>query len=103
MPELPEVETVVGGLKEILPNEVIKTLELSDKLFRVPYPQNFKEQIIRAKVKRVYRRAKYIIIELDNAKNIIIHLGMSGKLLLGDNIPVKKHDHARILFASGKQ
>lgn len=103
MPELPEVETVVRGLKKSLTQERILRLELSDKSFRLPYPKTFKNDVQNAEIKQVYRRAKYIIIELGNNKNIIIHLGMSGKVLVGDNIPPKKHDHARFFLASGKQ
>ena len=103
MPELPEVETVVRGLKASIANEVIKTLELSNKSFRIPYPKDFIAQITGAKVKDIHRRAKYIIIELNNAKSIIIHLGMSGKVLVGDKLVAKNHDHARFSFVSGQQ
>lgn len=103
MPELPEVETVVRGLKGSIVNEVIETLELSNKFFRVPYPIDFISQVTGAKVKNIHRKAKYILIDLSNSRHIIIHLGMSGKILVGRNLTVKIHDHARFSFISGKQ
>lgn len=101
MPELPEVETVVRGLKQSLIGQVIKNLSLSGKKFRYPYPSNFSEQIIGTKIINIKRRAKYILIELENLKTIIIHLGMSGKVLVGESLNNAKHDHADFEFQSG--
>jgi formamidopyrimidine-DNA glycosylase len=103
MPELPEVETVVRGLKKSLLDENIETLELSNKSFRVAYPKDFILRVRNAVIKNIRRQAKYIIIELNNASNIIIHLGMSGRVQVGNHIAVKNHDHARFHFYSGKQ
>lgn len=100
MPELPEVETVVRGLKESIIGQIIESLVMSGKSFRYPYPADFEEQIQGASITDVKRRAKYILIELNNSKTILIHLGMSGKILVGHNLPQAKHDHADLEFVS---
>ena len=103
MPELPEVETVVRGLKSSLIGEVIKSLVMSGKKFRYPYPADFEAMISGSKILDIKRRAKYIFIELENLKTIVIHLGMSGKVLVGSNLPNLKHDHAYFEFESNIQ
>ncbi len=100
MPELPEVETVVRGIKGALIGQQIKSLTLSGKNFRFPYPEDFELRIIGDKIVDVKRRAKYILIYLENDKCIVIHLGMSGKLLVGKNLVPAKHDHAIFEFHS---
>jgi len=95
MPELPEVETVVQGLKKILPhNKIIKVVRSNYNL-RIPYPENFPEELTGAYILEVIRVAKYIIINTDLEKSIVIHLGMSGRLLSQNitNLNPQKHDH----------
>lgn len=80
MPELPEVETVVRQLKKKIKNFKIVDVDIkSNKVFF-----GDKTEIIGAIVKDVARRAKMIIIALDNKKYILIHLKMSGQLVYED-------------------
>jgi formamidopyrimidine-DNA glycosylase len=85
MPELPEVETVVNGLKSTVLGRRINKVEVSGKKLRVAFPNDFKQSLEGAEILAVQRRAKYIIMELSN---------QSGKLLLSDRNPVL-HDHVR--------
>jgi formamidopyrimidine-DNA glycosylase len=77
MPELPEVETVVSRLNEVLPNNVIKNVVvLRDKSF-----QGKVDDLIGSTIESVSRRAKIISINLDNGLRILVHLKMTGQLI----------------------
>lgn len=103
MPELPEVETIVKGLRQNIIKDTIINVKFSCKQLRQPYPKNIIKNITNARIERVYRKAKYIMIELDNNYHIVIHLGMSGRLLVGTDLPKQKHDHAFLRLKSSKQ
>ena len=79
MPELPEVETVKRGLEPILLGQVIIAVELRRTNLRFPFPERFVEKLTGAKVLSLARRAKYILIDLDNNHTLISHLGMTGR------------------------
>ena len=98
MPELPEVETIVRALeKAVLGVDIIKSSVYCNK-FRVKTPDDFCKRIDGAKIVRVRRIAKYIVVDLDNGESIIWHLGMSGriKFIQDKNAPLEKHDHVVI-------
>lgn len=101
MPELPEVETIVRGLEQNIINETIISAKFSNKQLRAPYPSL--DLIINTKIQKVFRRAKYILLQLNNNHHLIVHLGMSGRLLVGTNLMKKKHDHAILTLGSSKQ
>ncbi len=97
MPELPEVETIRQSLlNRILNHKIIKVNRITNLKLKQHIPINI-ELIERAIILSVERRSKYLIIKLDNKVNLIIHLGMSGKLLIKDHdyFP-QKHDHFSI-------
>ena len=100
MPELPEVETVIRGIRTRLLNQTINKCELSSKKLRYPLTRNFKKSILFTKVINISRRAKYILINLNNDKTIIIHLGMSGRIILSSNNKNLKfkHTHMTLYF-----
>ena len=81
MPELPEVETVVRGLREPLIGHTIQSMWHDwEKTIHSPNPAEFSARASRVKmVKAVNRRAKYILIELDT-DTLMVHLKMSGRL-----------------------
>jgi formamidopyrimidine-DNA glycosylase len=97
MPELPEVEVVRQGLQKHLPGRLIAAVKSTHKKLRLPLPQKLMAQyIIGAKVLSVDRRAKYLLIRMDNDATMAIHLGMSGRLgLFPTSARLKKHDHLR--------
>ena len=78
MPELPEVETVRRGLAPALEGARIARVELRRPDLRFPFDPAFRRALEGARVESVSRRAKYLILKLDNGRAVIAHLGMSG-------------------------
>jgi len=98
MPELPEVETTIKSLN-ILKNKKVIKVDIHIKKLRYLVPFLDLKNIINYKIINLRRIAKYIIIDLDNAKSIIIHLGMSGRLkIVKNNVALNKHDHLVFKF-----
>jgi len=96
MPELPEVEVICRGLAPHLEGRRLLSVSFSQKKLRLPMPT---EEAVAAMngetVVAVKRRAKYIIIALGNSAEVIIHLGMTGRLgIFPQGSPGAKHDHA---------
>ena len=100
MPELPEVETTCRGLKPHVENYIIQQVSVRDKRLRYPIADNFEQQCTQQKIKRLSRRSKYLIFELEHGY-VLLHLGMSGHLrVLPINTPNKKHDHVDIILSN---
>lgn len=102
MPELPEVETIKTALeKSIGKTNIIKVL-INNKNLRKKIPEDLAERTVGANITSYHRRAKYIILTLDNDLSLILHLGMSGKIKIFDNTPeLVKHDHVVIETGNG--
>ncbi len=98
MPELPEVETVRKGLQN-LEGKKVKSVFRSDKKMRIASTLDL-EELKNAKILEITRRARYLIINFDNKKSLIIHLGMSGKITLKHEFNKLKHDHFALEFAN---
>ncbi len=104
MPELPEVETIVRGLRErVLRRRIARvTLRRSDILLTVP--EDFVGSLTSRKILDVSRYGKYILIALDRAdghlskKFLLIHLGMTGQLVLADRNQAEPR-HTHVVFA----
>ncbi len=101
MPELPEVETVKRGLAPVMEGARISHVELRRKNLRFPFPENFDETLKGQKITSLGRRAKYLLVDLENDVTVIMHLGMSGsfRIEVDDNsqIPgVFHHDRSKI-------
>ncbi len=80
MPELPEVETVKTGLQPALEGHRFTHVETRRKNLRIPFPKDFAKRLIGRRVTRLWRRAKYIMADLDNGETLVVHLGMSGRM-----------------------
>jgi formamidopyrimidine-DNA glycosylase len=97
MPELPEVETVCRGLAPHLEGRRLVRVDQLRKRLRIPFPKGFVKKLEGRRVERVGRRAKYILVTLDDGQVLIIHLGMSGRMTVtpapGGAPPPGKHDH----------
>ena len=78
MPELPEVETVRRGLEPALVGARLAAVEQRRPDLRFPFPERFAERLTGRRVEALRRRAKYLIIDLDGAEVLVMHLGMSG-------------------------
>ena len=105
MPELPEVETVCRGLSPVLEGAIFQDVIVRQYKLRIPVPSNIREKLVSRRVVKVRRRAKYILIELDDSGVIIGHLGMSGRMTIyrtGEQIPpAGQHDHIDFRFTVG--
>jgi len=101
MPELPEVETVLQGLKPIMKGFKINKVVQNRLDLRYPFPENFVERLTGRLITDISRRAKYMIADLDSGESLIIHLGMSGRVSVTKDYHPKKHDHAIFHMSSG--
>jgi formamidopyrimidine-DNA glycosylase len=98
MPELPEVETTRRGLERVLDGAIIKTVDVRRRDLRWPIPADLETRLCGHKVSRLTRRAKYILVELDDDSVWMIHLGMSGRIIVekaGSN-EVSKRDEPHV-------
>jgi formamidopyrimidine-DNA glycosylase len=98
MPELPEVETVRRGLMPRLVGRRVVRLQQRRPDLRVPLPAKFAARVEGRVVTGIDRRAKYLLIRLDDGQTLIVHLGMSGRMTLHDaesaaSHPLGRHDH----------
>jgi len=82
MPEGPEVETIRRGLELGITGQQIAEVDiLSERSF--PAPRNLVDQIVQgATIKHVARRAKVLLVELDNGYTLMFHLKMTGQIVL---------------------
>jgi formamidopyrimidine-DNA glycosylase len=103
MPELPEVETVCRGLALVLAGRRFLKVEQRRHDLRFPLPPSFAERLTGRTVKRLDRRAKYILVHLDGGEVLAVHLGMTGRFLVchpsrPDNVALGEfaHDHRHV-------
>ncbi|MBN8533318.1 MAG: bifunctional DNA-formamidopyrimidine glycosylase/DNA-(apurinic or apyrimidinic site) lyase [Rhizobiales bacterium] len=114
MPELPEVETVRRGLAPVLEGARIESARLNRPDLRFPFPERFAERLAGATIGPLGRRAKYLLLPLDTGETLIIHLGMSGRVLVEQSGPrtlvgefhhstgrLEAHDHVVITLGGG--
>lgn len=103
MPELPEVETVCRGLRPKLEGQRLNQVIQRRLDLRFPLPENFAERLKGRRVERIERRAKYMLMHLDDGWTMIGHLGMSGRMTMIDGEPPEadKHDHIEFLTEGG--
>ena len=106
MPELPEVETVRRGLQPVLEGRRIVALEQRRPNLRIPFPMGFAGCVVGRRVTALRRRAKYLLVDLEDGQVLICHLGMSGRMVVlpnGSNQPPDKHDHVVFTVESGER
>ncbi|MDO5642349.1 MAG: bifunctional DNA-formamidopyrimidine glycosylase/DNA-(apurinic or apyrimidinic site) lyase [Paracoccus sp. (in: a-proteobacteria)] len=108
MPELPEVETVRRGLLPVLEGQRITRLVLNRDGLRWKFPPDLVQVTTGATVTGLRRRSKYVLLDLDRDASVLIHLGMSGRLLIEgaatagfhrDPAILPRHDH--VVFETG--
>src|SRR5215470_3029340 len=108
MPELPEVETVANGVNQRVAGDVIESVWLGSK------PEPFKtdpvemaEALTGRRIDRVYRVGKHIVFDLAEGEGDpqwIVHLGMTGRLLVSAaSVAVPPHTHAILRLGSGRE
>ncbi len=94
MPELPEVETVRRGLAPVMEGAMIAQADVNRPDLRWPFPPEMAARLTGRQVLGLRRRSKYILADLDSGETLLIHLGMSGRMLIsGDPLGQFVHDH----------
>jgi formamidopyrimidine-DNA glycosylase len=110
MPELPEVETVRAGLLPAMEGQVITLAEVNRPDLRWPFPPNMAQRLGGVRVLALRRRSKYILADLSSGEVLLIHLGMSGRMLvsglvIGEFLQAhsapQKHDHVVLHMQGG--
>lgn len=114
MPELPEVETVVRGLKAVLPGRQIVGVRLGKTDF-IDDPAALERDVPRSRIEQVRRHGKFIILELDRAGahvgndgaqklSLLVHLGMTGQLVVYPaEAPARPHTHVFFTLDDGRE
>ena len=110
MPELPEVETVRRGLAPVMEGQVIAQARVNRPDLRWPFPPDMAARLTGRRITALRRRSKYILADLDSGESLLIHLGMSGRMLVSgdplgrfvhDHPAAEKHDHVVLDMANG--
>jgi formamidopyrimidine-DNA glycosylase len=105
MPELAEVETVRSSLSRDLIGKKIKSVSVTNgrAVRRHKTAKDFRAMVEGHSIKSVQRLGKNLVVGLDNATHLVIHLGMSGQLLRAKNAkdPKPKHTHVVFSFVQG--
>ena len=114
MPELPEVETVRRGLEPVMEDATIRAVHIGRPDLRFPFPPRFAERLTGRRIAGLGRRAKYLLVHLDDGLALIAHMGMSGSFRIENGAGVKTpgefhyprskdicHDHVRFDLERG--
>jgi formamidopyrimidine-DNA glycosylase len=103
MPELPEVETVRRGLAATLSGRRITSVEIHERRLRQPIAADFASTLAGRRIERVRRRAKYLLLDLDDGAIWLVHLGMTGTLVvLPAAEPRRPHTHVVASLDDGR-
>jgi formamidopyrimidine-DNA glycosylase len=103
VPELPEVEIVRRSLERLIVGQTIAAVEVREPRLRRPLAADFTVSLAGRAICQVGRRGKYLHVGLDNGQVWLIHLGMTGQLVVGrpDESP-RPHDHVIIVLSNGQ-
>jgi formamidopyrimidine-DNA glycosylase len=110
MPELPEVETVRRGLLPVMEGQKIHEAQVNRPDLRFALPKDMATRLTGQTVQALRRRSKYILADLSSGETLLIHLGMSGRMLISgaqlgqfhhDHPAPQKHDHVVLTMQSG--
>ncbi len=98
MPELPEVETVARSIARIVGRRIVSAEFTCLRILRGD-PERMSADLAGRRIRGVRRRGKFIVIDLDGGYCLVVHLGMTGKLLLGGT--PERHTHAIVNLDRG--
>ncbi len=102
MPELPEVETTLRGIRPYLLSQTVSHLQVRERRLRWPVEDGLEKILENQRILDVTRRAKYLLIACENG-TLIVHLGMSGSLRLVEaHLPCGKHEHIDLVLSNGR-
>lgn len=100
MPELPEVETTMRGIRPWLDQQRLEAIVVREPRLRWPVPEAV-QQAVGARVTGLRRRAKYLLLETEAGGDLLVHLGMSGSLrVVTDGAEPRLHDHFDLVTGS---
>lgn len=99
MPELPEVETVTRSIAPLVGRRIVSAEFRCLRILRGGDPDRMAARLAGRRIAAVKRYGKFIVLSLDKGGYLVVHLGMTGRLLLGG--PVGKHTHAILTFDRG--
>jgi len=112
MPELPEVETVVRGLRQVLPGRRILRVRLGPKRNFIDDPPSIERELPGTRVKAVTRHGKFLVFDLDRERSdhngekiaLLMHLGMTGQItVVPPEAPVAPHTHVFLDLDNGRE
>jgi formamidopyrimidine-DNA glycosylase len=102
VPELPEVETTLRGIRPHLEGRRIERLVVRQPRLRLPIPADLPERLAGLSIGGLTRRAKYLLVEVGGGC-LILHLGMSGSLrLVTAGLAPTRHDHVDLVLTDGR-
>lgn len=102
MPELPEVETTLRGIKPWICGHIIQQVRIHNRHLRWPVPDSLATDITGQSLLELHRRGKYLLFKFPTG-TMLVHLGMSGSLRLTEaTAPLHKHDHLQWTFNNGR-
>ena len=99
MPELPEVETVVRSIRPLVGRRIVSAEFRNLRILRGGDPDAMALRLAGRRIKAVTRYGKFIVATLGGGGYLLVHLGMTGRLLLGGE--AGKHTHAIFTFDRG--
>jgi formamidopyrimidine-DNA glycosylase len=101
VPELPEVETTRRLIAPFLEHRVIaEVITTRPSYFFLTAPHVISRELVGRRCDRLERRGKYLIAHLDDGRRLLLHLGMTGKLLV-TSFEADAHTHLRMSFTDG--
>lgn len=105
VPELPEVETVANGLNERVAGDTIVSVWLGEKPEPLKSPPDLIAETLKTKkISKVHRIGKTVVFELAGGDQFLVHLGMTGRLLVNDaDVALPPHTHAVLHLKSGRE
>jgi formamidopyrimidine-DNA glycosylase len=94
VPELPEVETVVRDLRPQLVGRRLASLRKGPHRLRKPWRTGWDALLVGSRVRALRRRGKWIVLDLDGERHLVVHLGMTGQFTVADaDAEVPAHTH----------
>ncbi|HSL71430.1 MAG TPA: DNA-formamidopyrimidine glycosylase family protein, partial [Longimicrobiales bacterium] len=99
MPELPEVETIVRDLRARIPGAIIQKVSIRHPdVLVAATPAQFQRRLRGRTIRSVERRAKNIVITLDDQSTLVINLGMTGRVIAADPSQAEEFDYVAVRF-----
>lgn len=98
MPELPEAETIVRGLRERVPGRRVHRVRIQHEDVLRSDRDRFRSAVEGRRIESVERRGKNVVLVLDRERRVMVNLGMTGKLLAGGSVEAAGSTHPAVVF-----